>query len=48
MVVHGTQAKGWGHHLRIVSVGEEVEEIQIVYSEEEISYPRSLEECLEG
>ena len=48
MEAHGTQARGGGHHLRIVSVGEEVEEIQQVYSKEEISYPRSLEECLEG
>ena len=36
---HGTQARGGGHHLRIVSVGEEAEEIQQVYSEEEIPYP---------
>ena len=36
---HGTQASGGGHHLRIVSVGEEAEEIQQVYSEEEISCP---------
>ena len=37
---HGTQARGGGHHLRIVSVGEEAEEIHRMYSGEEISCPR--------
>ena len=40
MAAHGTQARGWGHHPRIVLVGEEVEEIQQVYPGEEISYPQ--------
>ena len=37
---HDTQARGGDHHPRIVSVGEEAEEIHQMYSEEEISYPR--------
>ena len=37
---HSTQAVGGGHHLRIVSVGEEAGEIHHqMYSEEEISCP---------
>ena len=40
MEAHDTQVRGGGHHLRIVSVGEEAEEIHQMYSEEEISCPR--------
>ena len=37
---HGIQAKGWGHHPRTVSVGEEVGEIHHqVHSVEGTSYP---------
>ena len=40
MEAHGTQAVGGGRHLRIVSVGEEAEEIHHqMYSGEEISCP---------